>query len=381
MHNPVRLRECLQARLPASGGAIAQEQAALDDLLSKLTRPRRLFQLLSSRLTVRQVMHCLVELLAQEHLRPVHEPHAIRLVLTAPGQALPGQGLHLVDDACLRLEPRYREVMADLLSDKKHVYAQSIETFETQIRRYKIMQSLGDLSHRNLLLLGDDALFSLFLALHGHRQRIVVADIDSDLLSTIERACQTHGIDTIEVIEYDVFKPLPERLKGRFDCFAVNGFKDLGGLLTFICRGVQSLATGADVGYVNFGNHEVQDASQRAMEAQIHQALLRFGLYMDNCVPCAETHVSESFEQAMLHGMFECAAQSEKQRPLACEHLLKALAERFADLSWVRMRSFPDIQLSPLKLGRCRVVSDGTREVSRFLHLSQLYARNAGEVA
>ncbi|WP_416773107.1 bis-aminopropyl spermidine synthase family protein [Pseudomonas sp. RHF3.3-3] len=381
MHNLVQLRERLLAHLPARLAAPAQEQAALDDLLSKLTRPRRIHQLLSSRLTVRQILHCLVELLAEGQLQLIREQAVPQLVLGTPLGALPGHGLHLVDDACLRLEPRYREVMADLLSDKKSIYDQSIETFETQIRRYKIMQSLGDLNHGNLLLLGDDALFSLFLALHGYRQRIVVADIDRDLLATIERTCRAQAIDTIEVVEYDVFQPLPEQLQGRFDCFAVNGFKDLGGLLTFICRGVQSLAPTADVGYVNFGNHEVQDATQRAMEVQIHQALLRFGLYMDHCVPCAETHVSEAFEQAMLHGVLECAALPGERRAQACEQWLETLAERFADLSWVRMHSFPDIQLSPLKLGRCRVASDNRREVSRFLRLSQLYARSTPEVA
>ncbi|WP_339434672.1 bis-aminopropyl spermidine synthase family protein [Pseudomonas orientalis] len=384
MEDFVEIKSRLQMGLSALPSRVAVDEAALDDLLSKLAEPRRIYQLLSSRLTVRQVLWCLVDLLAHGQLRQVIVANQYRWVRAGESeQRLPGQGLHLVGDDCLQLNPRFRDILADLLNDKKSQYSQSVETYETLIRRYKIMQSLGDLNHANLLLLGDDALFSLFLAVHGYRQSIVVADIDPHLLATIDRVAGEQGFSNIEVVEYDVFQPLPPALVGRFDCFAVNGFKDQGGLLMFICRALQSLKAPAAMrsGFVNFGSHEVQCAHQLNLEAQMHATLARFGVYMDYTVPCPETHVCEAFEDAFGASIPALARLSAEQRQQACDEALGVLRQRFADLSWVEMDNFPDIQLSPLKMGRCRVVQRHDREVSRFLRLGQLYAHNTQAVA
>lgn len=370
-------RSDLQTGLAMLPSALPADPAALDDLLSKLTTPQRVYQLLSSRLTVRQVLWCLAQLLAEGQLRVVPGGSPQRFVREGPDETpLPGCGLHLVGDDSLRLNPHFREILTDLISDKQSQYSQSVETYETLIRRYKIMQSLGDLNHEALLLLGDDALFSLFLAVHGYRRRIVVADIDPQLLATIARVAAQQGFNNIEVVQYDVFQPLPQSLVGQFDCFAVNGFKDLGGLLMFVCRALQALKAPPAMrsGYLNFGSHDVLSVEQVRQEVEMHQALLRFGLYLDYCVPCPETHVCSAFEEAFSASAQRLAEVPPVLRVQACERELQALYQAFSHLSWVQMRNFPDIQLSPLKMGRCRVVERNDREISRFLRLGQLYA-------
>lgn len=380
MHTVTATRSELQATLATLPGAGGAQPAALDDLLAKLGRPQRIYQLLSSRLTVRQVLWCLAQLLADERVGQVPGTDAPRFVWQgAPHTPAPGHGLHLVSDDCLQLNPHFREILADLVSDKQNRYSQSIETYETLVRRYKIMQSLGDLNHEALLLLGDDALFSLFLAVHGYRRQIVVADIDPQLLATIARVAAQQGFDNIEVVHYDVFESLPPSLRGRFDCFAVNGFKDLGGLLMFVGRALQALKAPAAMasGYLNFGSHEVPSAARVQEEAQLYQTLLRFGMYLDYCVPCPETHVGPDFEQAFSASVRRLAQVPPALRLAACAVELQGLYRDFQQLSWVQMANFPDIQLSPLKMGRCRVVERNDREISRFLRLGQFYAGGA----
>jgi len=358
-----------------------ERTAALHELLNNLLRPSAIYRLLSSRLTVIEVLYCLATLRKDKQIEQIDDTHGGLLRLCGPAAEAPPSpslGLHLIDDDAVQARDGFREILTDLLADKKSAYSQSVETYETLVRRYKMMQAFGDLHHRSLLLLGDDALFSLFLAVHGYKQRVVVADIDADLLNTIARVAYRQGFHNIEVVQHDMLRPLPEQLRGRFDCFAVNGFKDVGGLMMFVCRALESVAepTGLRAGYLNYGNHEMLSAAQVADEFRIHTLLNQFGVFIDYSAPCPETHVNVEFCRAFARSVHEASeVQDDTQRWQVCESILLQLKQQvFGHLSWVAMDNFPRIQLSPLKMARCRIHECQWPEIRKFARLGQMYA-------
>lgn len=354
--------------------------AALHELLHTLAVPRGVYRLLSSRLTVLEILYIVSSLAKIGLVAQVDGAGGGRFAITDPGNSFPvtpSLGLHLVDCNSVQTRDGFREILVDLLADKKSAYNQSVETHETLIRRLKMMQAFGDLNHSSLLLLGDDALFSVFLAVHGYDRSIVVADIDADLLMVIERLAKRHGFKNIEVVQHDMLQPMPERLRGKFECFAVNGFKDVGGLMMFVCRALESLVepTSLRVGYLNYGNHEVLSSTQSADEYRIHSLLNKFGLFVDYAGPCPETHVNEQFCASFALRVSELATIGDDELRLqACVAALARMKQEFGDLSWVAMESFPNIQLSPLKMARCRIHHLNWPEIRKFARLGQMYA-------
>lgn len=354
--------------------------SALDELIGKLKSPRALYELLSSKLTVKETLWVIAKLVKEGMVEINRSSEGYQLNFTPQvienSTAVISTGLHLVDAREFNLNNKYLNIVSELYKDKNLSYDQSIETYKSQIRRYKTMQSLGDLSHENLLLLGDDAYFSLFLVFHGVKSNIHVADIDESVLSFIEETCKIYNLNKIETTHYNVFDPLPEQLRNRFDCFSVNGFKDLGGLLTFICRGIQSLIspTKNRAGYFNYSNHEIECKIQDKIEIDLQKFFSRSGIYMDYIVPCPESQVSEEFTQGALDLIGTLDLSNDLETTWReFEQAMDGLKQEYSYISWVAMENFPDIQLSPLKLARMRIYDLQKAEIEKYLRISALY--------
>jgi Branched-chain polyamine synthase A C-terminal domain len=68
------------------------------------------------------------------------------------------------------------------------------------VRRFRIMECFGDAYCVHFLILGDDAMFSLFFALCGQARSITVVDIDEDLLGLIGEASEELGLCGIRTV-------------------------------------------------------------------------------------------------------------------------------------------------------------------------------------
>ncbi|WP_020405423.1 bis-aminopropyl spermidine synthase family protein [Hahella ganghwensis] len=346
------LTEFLQ-HLPANQQVLS---FAVGEFLNKLHEPRRLSDILSSKMTVRQTAWALSWMLQKGLITASEDNGNILYCLSQePNAHYPRPyttGQHLVDYRSVEENPLYRQIATALLEEKKSEFDQSIETPESQARRYKMMQALGDCDHESILLLGDDALFSLFLATHGVTSEIYVADIDRDLLSFIRNTADQYQLNNIHVIEYNIFEDLPEHYQGAFDCFAVNGFKDLGGLLTFICRGLQSLKKPCSykTGYFNFGSPDISDEKLYNMEFEIQKFLTRVGVTLEHIVPAPESYVPPEFERKLSGVIRQVSQESDIERKMAqCDQAFVEIKEEFKSTSWVLIENFPDIHLSPLR--------------------------------
>jgi len=108
------------------------------------------------------------------------------------------------------------------------------------IARVALMHNYGDLDGKSIVLIGDDDLLSVALAITGLTSRITVLDIDERLGNFIKNVNKDYGFN-IEYFNYNVADPLPKDLRGTFDVFSSEPLETLSGLRAFITRGVACL--------------------------------------------------------------------------------------------------------------------------------------------
>ena len=130
-------------------------------------------------------------------------------------------------------------------------------TADTKLRRVLAMHEAGALAGQRILLLGDDDLVSLALAVFaGHARaaarprRVTVLDCDPDLLGYLRDELRDAGFP-VEVLEHDLREPLPAALTGAFDVACTDPPYTVAGAELFLSRAVDALAPGAG-GHVFF---------------------------------------------------------------------------------------------------------------------------------
>jgi len=143
-------------------------------------------------------------------------------------------------------------------------YFQGYMLAEDVVARVALMHYYGDLSGKSIVLVGDDDLLSVALALTHLPSKITVLDIDKRLGEFINKFNSVHGFN-IEYVEYDVAKPLPKTLAGRFDVFSSEPLETFSGLKAFLLRGITCLRQGG-VGYFGLTLHEA--SLRKWLEAQ-----------------------------------------------------------------------------------------------------------------
>jgi len=147
------------------------------------------------------------------------------------------------------------------------------------IARVALMHHYGDLDGKNFILIGDDDLLSIALALTQLPSRIVVLDVDKRLGNFLKAVNRDYGLD-IEFIEYNVADPLPVDLRGIFDVFSSEPLESLSGLKAFIIRGVSALKENG-VGYFGLTRYE---ASLKKWLA-IQKLLARMNCVVTDLIP------------------------------------------------------------------------------------------------
>ncbi len=128
-------------------------------------------------------------------------------------------------------------------------YNQGLISFPDLALKASFMYERGDLEDRTILLIGDDDLFSLYLGMLEMGQGILVLDIDKQVLRFIEERARELGLN-IETMEFDLNRPLPHHLHNAFDVFISEPPEGIKGMVTFLKRGIRSLAEGEGVGYI-----------------------------------------------------------------------------------------------------------------------------------
>ncbi|MFE7645615.1 GNAT family N-acetyltransferase [Streptomyces phaeoluteigriseus] len=132
---------------------------------------------------------------------------------------------------------------ADMSIDQSHC------TPETKVRRVLALLAAGALPGGNLLLIGDDDLVSLAVAVVGDVlgspivERVTVVDISPEILAYIRKV--SAGLGTrVETVEHDLRHPLPTELHNGFDVAMTDPPYTAEGARLFLSRAVEGLRPG-----------------------------------------------------------------------------------------------------------------------------------------
>jgi hypothetical protein len=148
-------------------------------------------------------------------------------------------------------------------------------TVETKLRRVLAMDDAGALEGRRVLLLGDDDLTSVALALaaehHGigsTMRELVIVDVDPRLLGFVERSLR-RAVFRIRYVLHDLRDQLPSWLRGRADTVFTDPPYTSAAAELFLSRAAESAAgDGRDV-FLAFGPRRPEETLrvQRAIAA------------------------------------------------------------------------------------------------------------------
>ncbi len=153
-----------------------------------------------------------------------------------------------------KLEKKFKKAVKDRPRAKIE-YFQGWVTSKSIVKRIKFMHECDGLKDKNIVLIGDDDLLSIALALTDLPKRIVVLDIDERLGKFIENFNKKYK-KNIEFVEYDVANPLPKKLVSKFHIFSTEPLESYTGFLAFLTRGAASLKKNGS-GYIGLTRAEV----------------------------------------------------------------------------------------------------------------------------
>ncbi|MER5430595.1 GNAT family N-acetyltransferase [Streptomyces sp. NPDC002588] len=154
----------------------------------------------------------------------------------------------VIPDVLAEAVPRLRALMesgpaADMAIDQSHC------TAETKVRRVLALLTAGALPGGSLLLIGDDDLVSLAVAVVGDVlggpivERVTVVDISDEILDYVQKVAG--GLGTrVETVRHDLRHPLPKELHGRHDVAMTDPPYTPEGARLFLSRAVEGLRPG-----------------------------------------------------------------------------------------------------------------------------------------
>ena len=183
------------------------------------------------------------------------------------GICLTLKGIRLVSDLGIQKTPSPEQNLLSILREisSKRPEAnvaldQAYARPETSFRRATYASQHDALSGRNVVLLGDDDLTSIAIALLLKKEkkpkRLVVVDIDSRIIDLINEASETYDLN-IECHLHDLRISLPTELKYNFQTFFTDPPYTLAGLELFLSRASETLEGGSGKqGFLSFGNKD-----------------------------------------------------------------------------------------------------------------------------
>jgi predicted methyltransferase len=150
-------------------------------------------------------------------------------------------------------------------------FDQGYVTEDTALARVAFALERGDVEGKEVLVVGDDDLVSVALALAAHPLRVVAVDVDERIVRFIRDVARAEGLLQLEAHVYDVRDPLPEAWQGGFDTFFTDPTESLRGFRAFVDRGLLALRGEGSAGYFGLTHGE----SSLVKWARIQRMLLR----------------------------------------------------------------------------------------------------------
>ncbi|MBS3105103.1 bis-aminopropyl spermidine synthase family protein [Candidatus Woesearchaeota archaeon] len=134
-------------------------------------------------------------------------------------------------------------------------------TCASSANKVRLMYGHGSLEGRDILFMGDNDLVSFLAAYAQMAKRLVVLDIDKELVALIQKINDVHGT-RIEVQNYNAKRRIPQEHASSYQVAVTDPPYTPEGIFLFLSRCLSALKGGGVV-YLNFGY------SQRSREKAI----------------------------------------------------------------------------------------------------------------
>ncbi len=176
------------------------------------------------------------------------------------------EGRGIVEDA-FGILSRYREIARNRPRPTAE-YDQGYIKEEDVMRRIAFIYERGDLENTDILVIGDDDLISLGMALTGLPRSIVVLEIDERLINFINEHAEKHGLP-VEAHRFDVREDLPDELRGKFDVFITDPVETIEGITLFLSRAASGLRGRGSSGYFGLTHLEASLPKWREIQKRL----------------------------------------------------------------------------------------------------------------
>jgi len=147
-------------------------------------------------------------------------------------------------------------------------YDQGYIKEEDVMRRVAFIYERGDLEGAEIIVIGDDDLISLGMALTGLPKRIVVLEIDDRLINFINESAEKYGFP-VEARKFDVRNDIDESLRGNFDVFITDPVETIDGITLFLSRAASGLKGEGSAGYFGLTHLEASLKKWQEIERRL----------------------------------------------------------------------------------------------------------------
>lgn len=158
----------------------------------------------------------------------------------------------------------YRKI-ASTRPESVEQYDQGFISDEGIIQRVEFIYERGDMVNSEILVVGDDDLLSIAIALTGMVKHVTAVDIDKRIVDYINKIADSYSLP-LEAYVYDVQRDFPEDFKSKYQVFVTDPVETIPGLMLFLSRGVSALKGIGCSGY--FGLTTLEASREKWYEIQ-----------------------------------------------------------------------------------------------------------------
>ncbi len=160
-------------------------------------------------------------------------------------------------------------------------YDQGYVEEEVTILRVAYTYLKGDLEGKEILIIGDDDLTGIAMAISGLPKKVMVLEADERIVEYTNQVAKERGLNNLSAEIFDVRDPLPEKHRNAYDTFITDPVETLEGFSLFISRGVAGLRGEGASGY--FGLSYVESSFRKWH--QLHRRLYDMNLVITDILP------------------------------------------------------------------------------------------------
>lgn len=175
-----------------------------------------------------------------------------------------------------------------------HQYDQGYVTPENTFARVALADDRGDLRGKKVVVLGDDDLMSIALALSGLPAKVTILEIDERLVNFIRDVSEKYNLN-IDARVHDLRQPLPEDVVGAYDTFFTDPPETVEAIKAFVGRGVATLKGPRCAGYFGVTRRESSLDKWR----KIQEVLINMGLVITDLLHNFNEYVNWDYYEEM----------------------------------------------------------------------------------